>query len=173
MTEDEKAELESSLFPEELDLKDEISRSQLLEQYRIFVQSSETLVGRRQTVNTFFLSINSLLLAAISVFASEGRMTEPFVELVVLALTIAGAVLSYSWWRLVRSYRQLNAGKFKVIHLLEKHLPAAMFKAEWEALGSGTDKSKYSPFTTAESRIPYIFFGLYIVAAFLGLWSTF
>lgn len=173
MTEDEKIKLESSLFPKELDPKDELSRSQLLEQYRMFVQTSETLVGRRQTVNTFFLSINSLLLAAISVFAGEGRMTESFAGLAVLALAIAGTVLSYSWWRLVRSYRQLNAGKFKVIHLLEERLPASIFKAEWEALGSGKDKSKYSPFTTAEARIPHIFFGLYIVAAFLGLWSTF
>lgn len=36
----------------------------LLTQYRLFVETSEALVVRRQGVNAFFLSVNSLVLAA-------------------------------------------------------------------------------------------------------------
>lgn len=35
----------------------------LLEQYKLLVGTSEALVVRRQNVNTFFLSVNSILLA--------------------------------------------------------------------------------------------------------------
>ena len=34
----------------------------LLEQYKLFVGTSEALVSRRQQVNTFFLSVNSIIL---------------------------------------------------------------------------------------------------------------
>jgi hypothetical protein len=33
----------------------------LLTQYRLFVETSETLGARRQVVNTFFLSVNSII----------------------------------------------------------------------------------------------------------------
>jgi hypothetical protein len=160
MSEEQKSGLESVLFPSGID---EQNRSALLEQYKLLVQTSETLVGRRQTVNTFFLSINSLLLAAIGLFAKEG-IPGPLTGFGVLALGIAGLVLCVAWRRLVHSYRQLNAGKFEVIHLLEKHLPASVFKAEWEALGAGRDKGKYQPFTRTEAAIPWVFGILYVVA---------
>ena len=63
--------LENLLFPKEYDDSQEAIRLQLLEQYKLFVQTSESLVSRRQTVNTFFLSINSALLASIGILGRE------------------------------------------------------------------------------------------------------
>jgi hypothetical protein len=40
------------------------------------------------------------------------------------------------WYRLVRSYKDLNSAKFKVIHEIEKSLPISPYDAEWEAVGS-------------------------------------
>lgn len=168
MSEGQDNSLESILFPGTIDAQDATSRSHLLEQYKLLVQTSETLVARRQTVNTFFLSMNSLLLAASGIFVKEG-MSERLSGFVLLALAITGLVLCVAWRRLVRSYQQLNAGKFEIIHLLEKHLPAAIFKAEWHALGAGKDKSKYNPFTKTEAAIPVIFGGLYVAIVVLGI----
>ena len=167
MSEEQKTRLESVLFPSGVEAQDVKSRSDLLEQYKLLVQTSETLLGRRQAVNTFFLSINSLLLVAVSIFAKEGISIQ-FGGYGVLALGIAGLVLCVAWRRLVHSYRQLNAGKFEVIHLLEKYLPASVFTAEWKALGAGQDKAKYNPFTKTEAAIPIIFFCLYVGAVALG-----
>lgn len=142
----------------------------------MLVETSERLVARRQTVNAFFLSVNTLLLSAIGfnfqpAFSSSG-WTGPLVA--VIGLCIAGMLVAYTWRRMVSSFRQLNAGKFAVIEQLERHLPAAMFKAEWKALGEGRDKRKYVPFTATEGRLT-VGFGLaylaLVVAAVIFAWA--
>ena len=65
------------------------------------------------------------------------------------------------FWYLIRSYKQLNIGKFVVIHKIEESLPLALYKYEWEILGEGKDKNKYYPFSHIELWIPWIFGILY------------
>ncbi|CAD7855405.1 MAG: hypothetical protein [Olavius algarvensis Gamma 1 endosymbiont] len=77
------------------------------------------------------------------------------------------------WYRLVRSYRDLNSTKYKVIHEIEKSLPISPYDAEWEAVGRGEDPKLYSPFTHIEVFIPWVFIVLYFVAFLkLFLWET-
>ena len=44
----------------------------------------------------------------------------------------AAGLVSLSWLLLIRSYRNLNKAKFKVISELEDRLPVAPFDREWE-----------------------------------------
>ena len=62
-----------------------------------------------------------------------------------LAVSIAGMLLFYSWYRLVRSYKGLNSGKFRVIHSFESKLPASSYDAEWVSVGEGKDPELYLP----------------------------
>ena len=146
---------------------DDAERRGLLEQYRLFVETSERVVARRQTANTFFLSINSLLLAAVGILLREA--SGGAVAALGAGLGAAGIVACVAWRHMVTSFRQLNAAKFEIIHLLEEHLPAAMFKAEWDALGSGKEKSRYRPFTGTEAWMPRVFMGLHALVAVGGL----
>ena len=145
----------------------EISDSEinvLMEQYRLFVDTSERLVARRQVVNTFFLSANTLALSAVGLVANEVD-TAPLVPAAVVAICVAAIMLCIAWKRLVQSYAQLNRGKFDVIHCLESRLPASLFRAEWVALGEGEDPKRYRPFTRTEGVVPIIFIIIYAVAA--------
>ena len=56
----------------------ELNQEALLEQYKLFLQTSEDLVNRRQNVNSFYISISSALVAIMGVlFAMDfGRMSE-------------------------------------------------------------------------------------------------
>lgn len=160
--------LENTLFPSRAEFDGDAQRL-LFEQYRILVETSERLVARRQTVNAFFLSVHTLLLSAIGfnfqqAFSSAG-WTGPLAA--VIGLCVAGMLVAYTWRRMVSSFRQLNAGKFAVIECLEQHLPAAMFTAEWAALGNGRDKRKYVPFTVTEGRLT-VGFGLAYFALVVG-----
>ena len=83
--------------------------------------------------------------------------------LVVVAL--AGVVLSYSWYRALRSYKDLNEGRFKVIHAIEDLLPVRPYAAEWMALGRGDDKKLYLPFSRVERKVPWAFLVLFALAA--------
>lgn len=163
MTSSNEPELEAILYSKGTQFDERNQLPLLLEEYKIFVDTSEKLVARRQTVNTFFLSVNALLLSAIGMIAKE-VITMQIASIGVVAIGLAGILLCMAWRRLVHSYRQLNAGKFAVIHLLEQHLPAALFKAEWKALGEGKDKKKYTPFTKTETTIPIVFIAIYGIA---------
>ncbi|MCH8842651.1 MAG: hypothetical protein IID61_06690 [SAR324 cluster bacterium] len=163
MTGSEKSTLQQILFPSGSPTED-ISRSQLLEQYKIFVQTSEALVSRRQTVNAFFLSLNTLLLGVIGFLLKEG-VSNIYGGLGVIVMGVTGISMAILWRRLIRSYNQLNRGKFDVIHILEQHLPAMMFKAEWIVLGEGADKTRYLPSTRTEMTIPWVFGSLYFAGS--------
>ena len=161
--------IEDALFPKGTEF-DENTVGHLLEQYKLLVQTSETLVTRRQSVHTFFLSVNTLLLTAIGLVTKElsGGVLENSNPLI-FVLGLTGVLLAISWHRIIKSYGQLNRGKFTIINLLEKKLPASMFEAEWIALGEGKDKKIYRPFTSAETLIPRIFGLLYIAAMFQSI----
>ena len=72
-------------------------------------------------------------------------------------------VMTFHVASLVRSYRQLNTAKFKVIGALEERLPAsAYWRAEWVALGEGEDWHKYLPLTPLEQWVPMLFALVYL-----------
>lgn len=75
--------------------------------------------------------------------------------------------LCLAWFWLVRSYRQLNSGKFAVIGALEKRLPASpWWNGEWKALrGEERDKSTYWALTHLEIWVPLLFGFAYIYGA--------
>ena len=138
----------------------------LLAQYRLLVETSEALVVRRQGVNTFFLSVNSLVLAAASLLLRDGTLSD-MEAFALVCLSVGGCVLCFVWRRLITSFRQLSRGKFDVIHALEQRLPARIFTAEWTALGRGEDPKKYLPFTGTEAKTPLVFAGLHLL--FVGI----
>lgn len=161
--------IERLLFPAGSPGAGERTQQSLLDQYRLLVESSERVVARRQTANTFFLSINSALLIFAGVLFREGELTSVVGGAAGAGLSVIGFFINFAWRRMVTSSRQLNDAKFKIIHLLEKHLPAAVFAAEWDALGRGQDPSLYHPFTGIETRIPAALMMLYTAAALASL----
>ena len=72
-----------------------------------------------------------------------------------------GVLLSASWYIVIRSYRQLNSGKFQALHELEKKLTYPFFTQEWDLLAKGRDRSRYWRPTTVEVGLPCIFFVLF------------
>ena len=139
----------------------------LLAQYQLLVETSEALVVRRQGVNAFFLSVNSLVLAAAGLLIRDGMLEElgELFVLTCLSLSIGGCVFCLVWRRLITSFRQLSKGKFDVIHALEERLPARVFAAEWAALGRGENPKQYRPFTGTEAKTPIVFAVLHLLFA--------
>jgi hypothetical protein len=135
--------------------------SHLLEQYKLYVQMADKISERRQTANTFFLTINTALVAMLGIaWRPAERLVGPMWYLIV---GVSGLVLCYSWYRLVRSYRDLNSGKFRIVHAIEQLLPIRPYDAEWTIVGRGEDPKLYLPFTHVETKVPWVFFILYLV----------
>ena len=133
-------------------------QAHVLEMYKMYVEMADRISSRRQTANSFFLSINSAIIG----FSGYVKISNSNANSLVI-IALAGILLCFVWYRLVRSYKDLNSGKFKVIHEIEKELPLSPFDAEWEAIGRGKDSRLYLPFTNLELRIPLIFAFLHFV----------
>jgi len=133
-------------------------KDHVLEQYKLYVEMADRISARRSTANTFFLTLNTLVIGALSVCA------EKFSRLSIIVLCIAAVVLCYVWRRLINSYRQLNTAKYTVIGEFEKRLPASPYwSAEWNALGEGKDPKRYKQLTTVEKWVPIVFVCLYLL----------
>lgn len=141
-------------------------RAHLLEQYRLYVEMADRVSARRLSANTFFLSVNTAVLAFLSAARQVGGSSAGGW---ILIACIAGGVLCFTWYRLIRSYRDLNSGKFRVIHAVEQRLPVALYGAEWTALSKGKDRKLYWPLTHIEVLVPWIFLALYAILASASL----
>jgi len=151
----------------------EAYQAHLLEQYKLFVESADRISQRRHQANSFFLTVNTALLAVLGGILS--RSTQTSVLWWFLPVAAAGLVLCYVWYRLVLSYKGLNSGKFEVIHAIEKKLPLSLYDAEWRQVGEGKDPKKYKPFSEIETWIPWVFVALYgvlIVGLVAQEWCT-
>ena len=149
---------------------EQLDKALLLEQYKVFLQTSEDLVARRQTVNNFYISINSALVALFSAtFAFELQALHRLA--VGLLFAAVGVVLSLSWIRLLASYGNLNSSKMRIISSIERQLPASLYDAEWAAMSDRLNKKRYVSFTESEKNIPRLFIVLYAVIFLLLLIS--
>lgn len=138
--------------------------TEIMEQYKLFLSTSENLVSRRQSVNNFYLTANAVL---VSMIAAIGKVKEGdwmAFSWAVLLTSVIGIILSYSWGRLLEAYGTLNACKLKVINQIEESLPLSLFKAEWDVMSDKLNNRRYVSFTENEKRLPAIFIVLYLAA---------
>lgn len=143
-----------------------------LDMYKLCVEMADRISARRLTANSFFLTINTALVALVGYLSLANKKGLEVTQYWVIA--IAGISLCYMWYRQIKSYSGLNSAKFEVIHQMEKDLPYRMFDAEWEAVGRGKDPKKYLPFTEIEMFIPWVFLLLHLVVLIKSVpWSNF
>jgi hypothetical protein len=161
------ARVESALF-HTVDEGNTTQVEQRFEQYKIMVESSERLVARRQGVNTFFLTANGAIITAVGILVQASGV--PYLRAIAIgALALAAMIICIAWSSLIRSFGQLNSGKFAVINRIERRLPLGLFSAEWEALERGENPAVYRSFTEREGWIPRLLVVLYVFVTIAAL----
>jgi len=98
---------------------------------------------RRENANNYFLTINSTLVALYGVASAAMRNQRWHV-----ALPVAGFLVCITWYSLVTAYKNLNTAKFRIIYEVERNLPVALFRSEWQLCEYGVGK-KYRPLPTS------------------------
>ena len=155
----------------------------ILELYKTAVEMADRVSARRAGANTFFLTVNTALAAVVGI-VSSARKPPPhgnlptFDAFGLIITAIAGIVLAWVWWMLLRYYRRLNGAKWDVINKLETRLPAQPFTDEWAVLHPDEPKTaearkklswlkrhKHREATVVEQVIPFVFMAIYIVLA--------
>lgn len=128
-------------------------------QYEIFLHSTEQVSGNRMSANKFFMSINSFILTAYSIFFD--KLTSA-----IFIIPILGIIISISWVKTLKSYSMLNSAKFKIINKIEEELPLQPYKDEWEELDNDNE---YKTLSTIEQDIPYVFGIVFSVLLILNI----
>ena len=144
-------------------------KSDLLEQYKLYVQSAENVSARRVQSSRYLLTLNAALVALYG-FQSAGFGRSYWA----LVVPVVGIAVSLLWYLIIKSHADLNRVKFNVIHEFERHLPAAMYRYEWRLAEDGKGKS-YRAVTAIEKWIPILFailhvvLGIFIVLSLVGI----
>lgn len=138
-------------------------KADLFEQYRLYVASADKISERRVSANNYLLTVNVFLVTLYGLLAAS-QYRSYWTTLV----PIAGVLVSLTWYRIITSYRNLNAVKFKVIHELEQQMPAAPYEYEWQIAEEGRGKA-YHPLSHLERWIPIIFVVLYVLVTFINV----
>ncbi len=143
-------------------------KKELLEIYKLHAGLADSVSRQRGTTNRSYL----LLMSGLSVLFSALLQLRNGVHIgfLMLGFGILGSLLSIAWYIHIRSYRQLNSGKFKPLHELEVKLAYPFFKREWELLGEGEKRSKYWKLTVVETFVPAVFFVLFTTVALIGIY---
>ena len=137
--------------------------STVLDLYKLAVEMVDRIAARRALANTFFLTVNTGLVALLG--ANHMRWY----------VAAAGVVFALAWWWLLQSYRELSAAKFDVINALETRLPVQLFSDEWAYLESAKAPPRlwplragwnwlkgYHELGTVERLVPLAFAAIYI-----------
>src|ERR1043166_3644378 len=140
---------------------------QLMEQYKVYVDSSQKLSDRRLSTNNYLLTINSSLLPLLGLLGTLLDDRRPLVM-----IPVAGFLVSAAWFLLLLSFKRLNAAKFDVIQDLEKHLSANVFDDEWRRLTTG-NRRPYRSMSDLERMVPVIFLIAYaLLICFVLNWPA-
>ena len=133
------------------------------EQYKLFVKTAEKVSDRRQSSNKYFLTLNSFLLGL------TGYLSSIAIQLWHIVIVFTAILICLLWLLILKSFRGLNSGKFKVIHKLEEKLPTKLFRDEWDYLKHGKNSVVYLKLSVIEQGVPIVFMMLYIIIIVLML----
>ena len=140
----------------------------LLEQYKLYIEMADRISSRRALTNKFFISLLTGLIAILSLSTGKDFFSN-YQIFVFFLVSFLGIALNFVWYINIRSYRQLNTGKFQVIQDMEQQLPYASYKKEWEILGEGKESKKYLQMTRVEQYIPFILVFPYLLLLIYSL----
>lgn len=142
-------------------------KQELLEIYKLHAELADSVSRQRSTANRFYM----LVLSGLAVLFSAFLQRENGVPLgwLMVGFGIFGMFLASAWYIVIRSYRQLNSGKFKALHELEEKLAYPFFKREWDLLAEGRDQKTYWRLTVVETFVPTIFFICFAALLVIGI----
>ena len=151
-------------------MTDGARQNELLEIYKLHAELADRVSQRREGANRLYVSLLLGLAALLAALLRFG-VGDLSPQVVLLAAGIVGALLSASWYVVIRSYRQLNTGKFLALNELEKKIAFPFFEREWDLLGKGADRGRYWRLTVVETFLPTAFFALSCVLMLLSMLS--
>ncbi len=146
------------------------SNKELLEIYKLHVEMADRISQRRLQTNRFYIALLSGVFVVLSFFINKTIVLE-YGYMVFISASILGIILCFIWLINIHSYKQLNSGKFEVIHDLEKRLQYSFYAKEWDALKHGKSTKSYLQLTKVEKLVPCFMMIPYVLLLCLAIFA--
>lgn len=137
-------------------------RDHFFELYKIAIQGVDYTSNWKHTMNNYFLTIHSILLAALGISVVKVQVSAP--ALIHQIVPILGIFMAIAWLMSIRNYNNILEVKFLILHSIEEHLPIALYATEWELLKASTKTPDNA--SRIDIFIPVVFSILYILILF-------
>jgi hypothetical protein len=154
-------------------------RAERLELYKLAVEMADHVSERRTGANNFFLALHAAFASIVTFVGlqtkttNNGESTPPSGDHSgMIVIVVIGVLLCAAWFLGLRSYRDLNTAKFKVINALETELPVRVFTDEWRYLKEDKVpgwRGRYREQGTVERLVPVLFGVIYVLAGLSAL----
>ena len=133
---------------------------QYLEVYKLHAELADRVSQRREGANRLYVSLLAGLMVFLAAWLRFG-LGDTSDRIVLVIVGLFGVFLAGSWFSVIRSYKQLNSEKFRVLHELEQHLAFQFFIREWDPQSKGKKSDRYWKLTNVESALPFLFGALF------------
>ena len=146
-----------------------------MEIYKLHAELADRVSQRRLGTNRIYGGLLVGVMLFLGTLLKVGGNTSHD-GIIFCAIGLVGVLLAVSWDRVIRSYEQLNTGKFEALRELEGKLDYRFFEREWHFLGhaedtdQGDEAGKYLRLSRVERSVPWLFFGLYVAVLGYGIW---
>lgn len=137
--------------------------------YPMLWAETARISDRRQTANTLYLSVNSLLIGGIAFLAQQSQLQSFSLLIVQVVVALAGYVIARQWHRLLEKYRLLLKVRYETLEQIEEmpDFPGAVKMHVIER-----DRKELYGFSKIEEFIPQLFRLLYISGTLLLIAGT-
>ena len=149
-------------------------RSERLELYKLAVEMADRVSERRTNANNFFLALHAAFASIVTLFGLQVGTPAGSIpaqgsadQFGMIVIAVIGILLCGAWFLGLRSYRDLNSAKFKVINAIETELPVRVFSEEWRYLKEDKVpgwRGRYREQGTVERWVPTLFGIIYLIA---------
>ena len=132
-----------------------------VELYKLHSELADRVSQRREGANRLHVSIAVglvVFLGTLIRFSGDQALG----AIVFVAVGLCGMIVCASWYVVLRSYRQLNTEKFRVLRDLETRLPYEFFTTEWDPESAGSKSNRYMRLSVVETIMPLVFGALFL-----------
>jgi len=140
------------------------------DEYKFFAQVTHQLSERRQAATQTYLTVNTVISAALGFLVKDMSFRGWGLALVSLPFFLVGVLACLIWCRIITQYKALAGWRYEQLIEMEKAIPQSyqMYTKEQEDYFKSQAAKRHVSFSQLELWLPRLFLGLYIAYG-LGL----
>lgn len=136
------------------------SNPALLEQYKLYIATTNQTITMQTQANQFFLTVHTFIVGFI--VGVPQFVMHPTLPIWLLFVCLVGIFLTVTWFVTIRAYRVLNSARLQTIQAIETKLPANIYLREWQIAREERRQGTLRK-VSVEQMAPYAYGVLYVV----------